>query len=115
MSVQNTVSPPVYPVTMTTTTDTTVTSTTTTTTTTASTTYVDSTNRSSSNTPSMGTRPIGQHAKMLRFDWNDPSDRSKYLEETCLPEIHAAVVNDDWETAEKLLNWRQSPRWPQKL
>ena len=106
MSVQNTVSPPVYPVTMTTTTDTTVTSTTTTTTNTASTTYVDSTNRSSSNTPSMGTRPIGQHAKMLRFDWNDPSDRSKYLEETCLPEIHAAVVNDDWETAEKLLNWK---------
>ena len=56
MSAQNTVSPPVYPVTMTTTTDTTVTSTTTTTTNTASTAYVDSTNRSSSNTPSMGTR-----------------------------------------------------------
>jgi ankyrin repeat protein len=54
----------------------------------------------------MGNRPIGQHAKMLRFDWNDPSDRSKYLEVTCLPEIHAAVVNDDWETAEKLLNWK---------
>ena len=102
MSVQRADSQPDYPVTTTTTTSTTTTTTTTTT-------NENSSVGTSGFTPAMSARPIGEHAKTFKLDWNNPSERSKYLTETCLPEVHAAVVNDDWQTAEQILEWKDVP------
>ena len=48
-------------------------------------------------------RPVGWHANELRLDWHKRKDHHTYLAKTGLPEVHAAVVNDDWETAASML------------
>lgn len=90
MSFHVTSHPPSYPVTTLTTTNTT-TATTTTTVTAAST------------PPVLETRPVGWHAKTLGFSWEKRSDQHRYRLETGLPEVHAAVINNDWDTAAELL------------
>ena len=104
MSVQRADSQPSYPVTTTTTTDSQYATITTTTTTTTTGAHLDT--QTAISQPNLGTRRLGQHAKALRLNWTDPSDHSQYLEKTGLPEIHAAVLNDDWEVAEKILHWK---------
>ncbi len=48
-------------------------------------------------------RPVGWHAKELRLDWHKRKDHYTYLAKTGLPEVHAAVINDDWEAASCML------------
>jgi len=108
--------PPAYPVattntsgitdTATTTTTTTTSTVTTTPTTTATTSAAQSIEQAAVIQPKLSSKPIGQHARTLKLDWNNPSERQKYLEATGLPEVHAAVLNEDWEAAEKILNWK---------
>lgn len=93
MSVYRTDPHPTHPVTTTTTNTTTNTTTTTT---------VNNDNASYS-PPSLTTRPVGWHAKASGFDWNKRSDQHRYRLSIGLPEVHAAVLNHDWETAGELL------------
>ena len=93
MSVQRTESQPSYPVTTTTTNTTTVTTTTTTL----------NAEQAISAPPSLAQRPVGWHAKASGFDWNKRSEQHRYRLSIGLPEIHAAVVNHDWETAGEML------------
>jgi hypothetical protein len=53
--------------------------------------------------PSLHTRSTGWHAKSFGFDWNKRSDQHKYLVKSGLPEVHAAIVNDDWTLALELI------------
>jgi hypothetical protein len=53
--------------------------------------------------PELRTRPPGWHAKSFGFDWNKRSDQHKYLVKSGLPEVHAAIVNDDWDLALELI------------
>jgi ankyrin repeat protein len=66
---------------------------------------------------------VGWHAKSFGFDWNKRADQHKYLVKNGLPEVHAAIVNDDWDLALELicpddfgLHWMPSTseRTPQK-
>ncbi|MFM8466644.1 MAG: hypothetical protein ACKOAO_03675, partial [Oxalobacteraceae bacterium] len=113
MSINTNSIPPAYPVattntsgitdTATTTTTTTTSTVTTTPTTTATTSAAQSIEQAAVIQPKLSSKPIGQHARTLKLDWNNPSERQKYLEATGLPEVHAAVLNEDWEAAEKIL------------
>lgn len=94
MRVQCTDYQPPHPVTTTTTHTTTHTTTTTT---------VNNYNTSSAK-PSLATRPVGWHATASGFDWNKRSDQHHYRLSVGLPEVHAAVINQDWQTAEELLS-----------
>ena len=49
--------------------------------------------------PALRSRPAGWHAKTFGFDWNKRADQHKYLVKSGLPEVHAAIVNDDWDLA----------------
>lgn len=83
-----------YPATTTTTTNTTATTTTT----------AVTSSQKSTVPPRMSSKPVGWHAKNLGYDWNKRADHHKYLVETGLPAVHAAVINDDWEAAAELLS-----------
>ncbi len=83
-----------YPATTTTTTNTTATTTTT----------AVTSSQKPTVPPRMSSKPVGWHAKNLGYDWNKRADRHKYLVETGLPAVHAAVINHDWETAAELLS-----------
>jgi hypothetical protein len=72
--------------------------------------------------PTLSARPAGWHAKSFGFDWNKRANQHKYLVKTGLPEVHAAIMNDDWDLALELicpedfgLNWLPSTsQSPQK-
>ena len=53
--------------------------------------------------PALRTRPTGWHAKSFGFDWNKRADQHKYLVKSGLPEVHAAIINDDWDLALELI------------
>jgi len=67
------------------------------------TTAVNLTNSNQTSSPALRTRPTGWHAKLFGFDWNKRSDHHKYLVKSGLPEVHAAIVNDDWDLALELI------------
>jgi ankyrin repeat protein len=67
------------------------------------TTAVNPTSSTETQTPELRTRPPGWHAKSFGFDWNKRSDQHKYLVSSGLPEVHAAIVNDDWDLALELI------------
>jgi len=75
---------------------------------TATTTATTSTSNSSAYTPAITTkianRAVGSHAQEFKLDWKKQTDQAKYLQITGLSEAHAAILNDDWETAEKMLH-----------
>ena len=54
-------------------------------------------------TPTLSARPAGWHAESFGFDWNKRADQHKYLVKSGLPEVHAAIVNDDWDLAIELI------------
>jgi ankyrin repeat protein len=54
-------------------------------------------------TPTLSTRPAGWHAKSFGSDWNKRADQHKYLVKSGLPEVHAAIMNDDWDLALELI------------
>ena len=66
-------------------------------------TAVNSTDSTQTPPPELRTRPPGWHAKLFGFDWNKRSDHHKYLVKSGLPEVHAAIVNDDWDLALELI------------
>ncbi len=53
--------------------------------------------------PALHTRPAGWHAKIFGFDWNKRAEQHKYEVKSGLPEVHAAIVNDDWDLALELI------------
>jgi hypothetical protein len=53
--------------------------------------------------PALRARPTGWHAKSFGFDWNIRADQHKYLVKSGLPEVHAAIFNDDWDLALELI------------
>jgi hypothetical protein len=67
------------------------------------TTSVNPSNSNQDSPPVVHTRPAGWHAKSFGFDWNKRSDQHKYLIKSGLPEVHAAIVNDDWDLALELI------------
>ena len=67
------------------------------------TTAVNLTNSNQTSPPALRTRPTGWHAKSFGLDWNKRSDHHKYLVKSGLPEVHAAIVNDDWDLALELI------------
>ena len=67
------------------------------------TTAVNPTSSTQTQTPELRTRPPGWHAKSFGFDWNKRADQHKYLVSSGLPEVHAAIVNDDWDLALELI------------
>ena len=87
-------------------------------------TVTSATSSSSSQIPSpaLRNRPAGWHAKSFGFDWNKRADQHKYVVKSGLPEVHAAIMNDDWDLALELicpedfgLNWLPSTsQSPQK-
>ena len=58
---------------------------------------------SSKPAPRTHSRPIGEHAKSLGFDWAKRADQHRYRRELDLPDIHAAIINNDWDTAIELV------------
>ncbi len=87
----------------------------------------DTTNRSNA-APKLRSRPVGEHARSFGFDWNNRAAQHRYRRELGLPDIHAAIINDDWDTARELvcaedlgLLWfppashRGSPEWANAL
>ena len=67
------------------------------------TTTVNPTSSNQASPPAIRSRPAGWHAKSFGFDWNKCSDQHKYLVSSGLPEVHAAIVNDDWDLALELI------------
>lgn len=53
--------------------------------------------------PKTHTRNIGEHARMLGYDWNKRADQHRYRTGIGLPEVHAAIINEDWDTALELM------------
>lgn len=53
--------------------------------------------------PKTFTRTTGQHARLLGYDWNKRSDQHKYQTALGLPVVHAAILNEDWDTALELM------------
>ena len=77
-----------------------------------STTSSTSTASGTSPQPAMQSRPTGWHAAKLELDWSERGDQNRYLLQTGLPAVHAAVVNEDWEAAADLLCMEAlSPCW----
>lgn len=58
---------------------------------------------SSSAAPSLNARPIGWHAQQLNYNWNVRGDQHKYLLANGLPEVHAAIINEDWDYASQIV------------
>jgi hypothetical protein len=48
-------------------------------------------------------RNVGEHARLLGYDWNKRADQHKYRTGQGLPEVHAAIINEDWDTALELM------------
>ncbi|CAM8624240.1 Ankyrin repeat [Oxalobacteraceae bacterium] len=67
------------------------------------TTTVNPTSSNQTPSPALRTRPAGWHAKSFGFDWNLRADQHKYLVKSGLPEVHAAIMNDDWDLALELI------------
>jgi ankyrin repeat protein len=67
------------------------------------TTAVNPTSSNQTPPPAIRSRPAGSHAKSFGFDWNKRADQHKYLIKSGLPEVHAAIVNDDWDLALELI------------
>jgi len=67
------------------------------------TTVVDATSSKQVTPPALSTRSAGWHANSFGFDWNKRSDHHKYLVKNGLPEVHAAIINDDWDLALELI------------
>ena len=67
------------------------------------TTAVNPTSSTQTPPPELRIHPPGWHAKSFGFDWNKRSDQHKYLVKSSLPEVHAAIVNDDWVLALELI------------
>ena len=53
--------------------------------------------------PKTHTHNIGEHARLLGYDWNKRADQHKYRTGQGLPEVHAAILNEDWDTALELM------------
>ena len=53
--------------------------------------------------PALHMRPAGWHAQIFGFDWNKRAEQHKYEVKSGLPEVHAAIVNDDWDLALALI------------
>lgn len=66
-------------------------------------TEINPTSSNQTKPPALNTRPTGWHAKSFGFDWNKRADHHKYLVKSGLPEVHAAIVNDDWDVALELI------------
>ncbi len=67
------------------------------------TTTVNPTSSNQAAPPALRTRPAGWHAKSFGFDWNIRADQHKYVVKSGLPEVHAAIMNDDWDLALELM------------
>ncbi len=67
------------------------------------TTVINPSSSSQAAPPALRTRPAGWHAKLFGFDWNRRADQHKYLVKSGLPEVHAAIMNDDWDLALELI------------
>jgi hypothetical protein len=78
--------------------------------------------------PQVRSRPVGEHARAAGFTWTQRAEQHRYRRELGLPEIHAAIINEDWETALELvcaedlgLQWlppsshRSAPSWTTQL
>lgn len=61
------------------------------------------TKKSTCVTPQLHSRAVGTHARSLGFDWNKRTEQHRYRRELGLPDIHAAIINDDWDTALELV------------
>jgi ankyrin repeat protein len=83
---------------------------------------------STSGMPQIRSRPIGEHAQSYGFKWNNRAEQHRYRRELGLPDIHAAIINGDWDTALELicaedlgLQWlppashNSSPSWTNTL
>lgn len=53
--------------------------------------------------PTVASREASQHAHSFGFDWNKRADRHRYQLTTGLPEIHAAILNQDWDHVRDIL------------
>ncbi len=86
------------------------------------------TTNSTSGMPQVRSRPIGEHAQSYGFKWNNRAEQHRYRRELGLPDIHAAIINGDWDTALELvcaedlgLQWlppashNNSPSWTNTL
>ncbi len=86
------------------------------------------TTSSTSGMPQVRSRPIGEHAQSYGFKWNNRAEQHRYRRELGLPDIHAAIINGDWDTALELvcaedlgLQWlppashNNSPSWTNTL
>ena len=67
------------------------------------TTTVNPASSSQAVTPALRNRPAGWHANSFGFNWNIRADQHKYLVKSGLPEVHAAIMNDDWDLALELI------------
>ncbi len=67
------------------------------------TTAVNPTSSTQTPPPELRTHLPGWHAQLFGFDWNKRSDHHKYCVASGLPEVHAAIVNDDWDLALELI------------
>jgi ankyrin repeat protein len=67
------------------------------------TTTVHPTSSNQTPSPALHTRPAGWHAQSFGYDWNKRTDHHKYLVKNGLTEVHAAIVNDDWDLALELI------------
>lgn len=78
--------------------------------------------------PQVYSRPVGEHARAAGFNWAKRTEQHRYRRELGLPEIHAAIINEDWDTALELvcaedlgLQWfppashSSSPTWTTQL
>ena len=64
---------------------------------------VGGTTTSTSGMPQVRPHLVGEHAKLFGFNWNKCAEQHRYKRELGLPEIHAAIVNEDWEVALELV------------
>lgn len=53
--------------------------------------------------PKLKNRTVGDHAKSFGYDWKNRADHHKYVLKTGLPEVHAAILNEDWDYAGEIL------------
>ena len=62
-----------------------------------------STTNNTSGIPQLHSRAVGTHARSFGFDWDKRTEQHRYRRELGLPDIHAAIINDDWDTALELV------------
>jgi len=62
-----------------------------------------STTNNTSGIPQLHSRAVGSHARSFGFDWDKRTEQHRYRRELGLPDIHAAIINDDWDTALELV------------